>query len=54
MSAIWFMVGCWFGILTGFVMAAFVAGQARPCPWCGEAPYKMEPDDVLLYEELRQ
>lgn len=55
------------GICVGFLAAAFVAGQSRPCPHCAgresRVPYKVEADhravkgsaeDVLIREALGQ
>lgn len=49
------IVGVLAGICVGVMVGGWVAGSAQPCRHCGEdAPYKVEPSDVLIREVLGQ
>lgn len=49
------IVGVLAGICVGVMVGGWVAGSAQPCRHCGEdAPYKVEPADVLIREVLGQ
>lgn len=43
------------GVFVGMMVGGWVAGAAQPCRHCGEdAPYKVEPEDVMIREALGQ
>lgn len=49
------IVGMVAGICVGVMVGGRVAGAAHPYRHCGEdAPYKVEPEDVLIRESLGQ
>lgn len=49
------IVGVVAGICVGVMVGGWVVGAAQPCRHCGEdAPYKVEPEDVLIREALGQ